>query len=120
MGGILRSATKSAVSLWLTAALAFAPAANALADCLPEAPKSHPSMSHSGEAPCDTPCKHCESDDEQNACKGQCAGMTVSIAPPVIGFVPIALAERVAVQLHVSSLAFARPPDTPPPRSFPF
>jgi hypothetical protein len=119
MGEFLRTAMKSAFSLWLTATLAFAPAAGALADCVPEMPKSHQSMLPDANAPCDAPCTHCEGDEDQQPCKGHCAGLTVSIVPSTIAFAATARAERVAVQRHVSPVAFARPPDTPPPRSFP-
>lgn len=119
MTGFARTATKWAFSLWLTAALALAPAARAFAECMPDAAPVHQSMSHGDEAPCDTPCKHCEGDDEQQSCKGHCAGVTVSIAPSVNSFVPHLIAARALAHRHIPPLALARPPDTPPPRTLP-
>jgi hypothetical protein len=119
MGGFPRTAMKLAFGLWLTAALAFAPAATALADCMPKAPSSHHGMAPDTQAPCDTPCKHCEDDGDQLTCKGHCAGLGASIVARVNFILPPPIVDGVAAQRHVSLLAFERPPDTPPPRTFP-
>jgi hypothetical protein len=119
MGGFMRTAMKTAFGLWLTAALAFAPAAAAFADCIPEAPASHHDMAPDAQAPCDTPCKHCDADDDQQPCQGHCAGLGASIIAQDDSEMPSTMTGDVALQRHVSQLAYERPPDTPPPRTFP-
>jgi hypothetical protein len=125
MVGILRMAAKSAFSLWLVASLMLAPALAAHADCLPDRAPAHKSMSHGDhamahgeQAPCDTPCGHCDGDDNQAPCKGHCAGVTVSIAPTFASFNPHVSTTRVVALRKFSLPSFARPPDTPPPRTF--
>jgi hypothetical protein len=113
------STAKWILSLGLTVALAFAPAATAFAECMPGKAQSHASMAHGQKAPCDTPCSHCEGDDEQQPCQGHCAGVMVSITPSTAAFAPQTLPARALALCTNSPLAFARPPDTPPPRSFP-
>jgi len=117
-----RAPTKTAtwiLSLWLAATLALAPVATALAADAPAKATEHGAMMHGEKAPCDTPCKHCEGDEQQQACKSHCAGATVSIAPAVQSVVPRATAMRPPVRRTFAPAAFVRPPDTPPPRTFP-
>ena len=112
------STAKWIPSLWLTVALAFAPAATAFAECMPSKAQSHASMAHGQKAPRDTPCNHCEGQDEQ-PCHGHCTGVMVSITPSAAAFAPQTLPARALALCTYSPLAFARPPDTPPPRSIP-
>jgi hypothetical protein len=119
MSGFLSKTIRRVFSLWLMATLGLAPAASAFADCLPDAVPSHQSMAHGEKSPCDTPCAHCEDDGDQQPCKGHCAGMTVSIAPSTVSIAPSAQAARVSARHIFLPIAFARPPDTPPPRSLP-
>ncbi len=113
------STAKWILSLWLTAALALAPAATASAECMPSKAQTHESMAHDQQAPCDTPCNHCDGDVEQQPCQGHCTGVMVSIAPSAAEFTPQTLLARALALSAYSPLATARPPDTPPPRSFP-
>ena len=113
------STAKWILSLWLTAALALAPAATAFAECVPSKAQTHETMAHGEQSPCDMPCHHCDGDGEQQPCQGHCTGVIVSIAPTAAAFAPQTLPDRALALCTYSPLAFARPPDTPPPRSIP-
>jgi hypothetical protein len=119
MSGYLRTAAKLAFGLWLTVAFALAPAAGMARHCLSGQASAHQSMSDGQKAQIHAPCKHCDGKQDQTPCKGHCAGLAVSIVPLTIAFAPMVQAARVIVHGTVAPGDFLRPPDTPPPRSFP-